>query len=170
LETVHSTREKLIQAARKCLLEIGHSATTVKEIAKSAGVNHGLVHHYFGSKENLFVEILSLEWEEFDRKAEKIFGREDLIEFLIDHLFMNARLFAEFTAMAQTMPVVKKVMNDLFNHRRKQLKERFHFSDEITPYIILATVGGLALQYTIDRSIPVKRVLTELFRPLQMKT
>ena len=48
--------EKLIVAARDLLAEVGPRATSVRSVAARAGVNHGLVHHYFGSKEALLRE------------------------------------------------------------------------------------------------------------------
>ncbi|CAB4601409.1 unannotated protein [freshwater metagenome] len=44
---------KLITAAADMLGEVGPRAMTVRGIAERAGVNHGLVHHYFGSKDAL---------------------------------------------------------------------------------------------------------------------
>lgn len=44
---------KLIAAAADLLGEVGPRAMSVRMVAERAGVNHGLVHHYFGSKEGL---------------------------------------------------------------------------------------------------------------------
>lgn len=43
----------LIAATADLLGEVGPKAMTVRMIAKRAGVNHGLVHHYFGGKAQL---------------------------------------------------------------------------------------------------------------------
>ncbi len=43
----------LIAAAADLLGEVGPKAMTVRMIAERAGVNHGLVHHYFGGKAQL---------------------------------------------------------------------------------------------------------------------
>ena len=45
--------EKLIRAAGELLSEVGPRAASVRAVATRAGVNHGLIHHYFGSKESL---------------------------------------------------------------------------------------------------------------------
>lgn len=49
----NDAQERLISAAADLLGEIGPRAMSVRLIADRAGVNHGLVHHYFGSKEGL---------------------------------------------------------------------------------------------------------------------
>ena len=48
-----AAEEKLIRAAGELLSEVGPRAASVRAVAARAGVNHGLVHHYFGSKEAL---------------------------------------------------------------------------------------------------------------------
>jgi len=54
------TRKKLLEGAQKCLVQEGFRKTSVKAIARYAGVNHGLVHHYFGSKEELLAALVIL--------------------------------------------------------------------------------------------------------------
>lgn len=44
---------QLVTAAADLLGEVGPKAVTVRMIAHRAGVNHGLVHHYFGGKASL---------------------------------------------------------------------------------------------------------------------
>ncbi|MEY2475903.1 MAG: hypothetical protein QOG87_1218 [Actinomycetota bacterium] len=37
---------------------MGHAGLTTRSVAKEAGVNHGLVHYYFGSMESLLLRVL----------------------------------------------------------------------------------------------------------------
>ena len=53
-----AAEEALIDAAERLLVEAGYSAITTRRLAETAGVNHGLVHYYFGSNENLLVQTL----------------------------------------------------------------------------------------------------------------
>ena len=50
--------DALLDAAEQLLLEIGYSAITVRKVAERAGVNHGLVHYYFGSMEDLLLRVV----------------------------------------------------------------------------------------------------------------
>ena len=47
------SEERLIVAASQLLGEVGPKSVSVRMIAERAGVNHGLVHHYFGGKDAL---------------------------------------------------------------------------------------------------------------------
>ncbi|MEU1020191.1 TetR family transcriptional regulator [Streptomyces sp. NPDC005898] len=49
-----ATRDRILQAARDEFSERGYEKTSVRGIAKAAGVDPALVHHYFGTKEQVF--------------------------------------------------------------------------------------------------------------------
>ena len=51
-------RGTLLDAAERLLIEIGYSGLTTRKVAAEAGVNHGLVHYYFGSMEELLLQAL----------------------------------------------------------------------------------------------------------------
>jgi AcrR family transcriptional regulator len=53
-----SAEEALLDAAERLLVDVGHAGITTRRVAEEAGVNHGLVHYYFGSNENLLVRAL----------------------------------------------------------------------------------------------------------------
>jgi AcrR family transcriptional regulator len=54
------TPEDILVAARGLFAERGFQGTTMRAVASSAGVNPALVHHYFGSKQQLFIAALNL--------------------------------------------------------------------------------------------------------------
>jgi AcrR family transcriptional regulator len=54
------TKAAILEAARTLFAENGFSGTSVRAVAGAAGVDPALVHHYFGSKDDLFVASLSL--------------------------------------------------------------------------------------------------------------
>jgi AcrR family transcriptional regulator len=54
------TRVAIIEAARAGFAEAGFDRATIRGIAEDAGVDPALVHHYFGTKEDLFVAAMDL--------------------------------------------------------------------------------------------------------------
>ena len=54
------TRETILEAARATFAEAGYDRATIRRIATTAGVDPALVHHYFGSKEDLFAAAVHL--------------------------------------------------------------------------------------------------------------
>jgi AcrR family transcriptional regulator len=53
-----AAEEALFDAAERLLVEVGYAGITTRRLAEEAGVNHGLVHYYFGSNEQLLVQML----------------------------------------------------------------------------------------------------------------
>ncbi|MEU2336288.1 TetR family transcriptional regulator [Streptomyces sp. NPDC013172] len=54
------TRDRILAAAREEFSERGYEKTSVRGIAKAAGVDAALVHHYFGTKEQVFEAAISV--------------------------------------------------------------------------------------------------------------
>jgi AcrR family transcriptional regulator len=64
-----AAEEALLDAAERLLVDLGHAGITTRRVADEAGVNHGLVHYYFGSNENLLVRAL-------ERFTERLIARQ----------------------------------------------------------------------------------------------
>ncbi len=54
------TRSAILAAARSSFAQRGFAGTTIRAVAASAGVDAALVHHYFGTKDELFLAALEL--------------------------------------------------------------------------------------------------------------
>lgn len=51
-------REQILSAALRVFAKRGFAATKISDIVAGAGMSHGLVYHYFKSKEEIFLELL----------------------------------------------------------------------------------------------------------------
>jgi AcrR family transcriptional regulator len=54
------TRAEVLAAARTSFAEKGFRGTTIRAVAAAAGVDPALVHHYFGTKDDLFLAALEM--------------------------------------------------------------------------------------------------------------
>lgn len=54
------TRAAILSAAREAFAAAGYAGTTIRAVAGAAGVDAALVHHYFGTKDDLFVAAMQL--------------------------------------------------------------------------------------------------------------
>ena len=61
------TRTKLLDAAERLMLEEGYAAVTSRRVGRKAGISSQLVHYYFRTMDDLFLEV-------FRRRAEEGFG------------------------------------------------------------------------------------------------
>ncbi|MFK4834878.1 TetR/AcrR family transcriptional regulator [Microbacterium sp. ZW T2_14] len=51
-------REQLLDVANDLFAERGYEEVSVEDIARSAGVTRGLVHHYFGGRKDVYIALL----------------------------------------------------------------------------------------------------------------
>jgi AcrR family transcriptional regulator len=51
-------RAQILSCARKLFSERHYGAVSMSEVAEAAGVTRGLLHHYFGSKRDLYLEVV----------------------------------------------------------------------------------------------------------------
>ncbi|MCT2548375.1 TetR family transcriptional regulator [Streptomyces atratus] len=56
-------RTRILEAARTEFAERGYDKTSIRGIAKAAGVDSALVHHYFGTKDEVFAAAIELSFE-----------------------------------------------------------------------------------------------------------
>ncbi|HET8821036.1 MAG TPA: TetR family transcriptional regulator [Thermoleophilaceae bacterium] len=65
----HETAEAFLDAAERLLVDAGHEGISTRRLAEEAGANQGLVHYYFGSIDELFVQVL-------ERFTERLVARQ----------------------------------------------------------------------------------------------
>src|SRR5881275_3060484 len=51
-------REQILEAANALFAERAYDEVSVEDIARAAGVARGLVHHYFGSRKDVYLALL----------------------------------------------------------------------------------------------------------------
>jgi len=61
--------ERFLDATERLLITVGYANISTRRIAEEAGANHGLIHYYFGSMEQLFVRVL-------ERFTERLIARQ----------------------------------------------------------------------------------------------
>ncbi|MPM22688.1 putative HTH-type transcriptional regulator YttP [bioreactor metagenome] len=121
-----TTEQKIVEAARKIFTQKGYAATKTRDIAEEAGINLALLNYYFGSKENLFKQIVNEELEDLfglmspflsdsnTTLEEKIrilvkdytkllTENEDLPIFVLNELKNNGNIFNHILQQARTM-------------------------------------------------------------------
>jgi AcrR family transcriptional regulator len=83
------TRDEILAAARNQFAAKGYAGTTIRGIAAEAGVNPALVHHFFGSKDQVFVAALNLPFNPAVMVGTVLDGPRDEIGVRILRLFLG---------------------------------------------------------------------------------
>ena len=72
-----AAEDALLDAAERLLVEVGHAGITTRRLAEEAGVNHGLVHYYFGSNEALLVRALERFTERLIERQRALYASDE---------------------------------------------------------------------------------------------
>jgi AcrR family transcriptional regulator len=91
------TRAKILKAAIKVFAKQGYASGRVESISKAARSHDRMIYYYFGSKEQLFVEVLETIYTQFNEAESRldldlgnpVHGLEQMVEFVwqyyLDH-------------------------------------------------------------------------------------
>ena len=71
-----AAEDALLDAAERLLVEVGYARITTRRLAEEAGVNHGLVHYYFGSNEALLVRALERFTERLIERQRELYAAD----------------------------------------------------------------------------------------------
>ena len=65
-------RSSILEAAEKLFSELGYEGASTRQIAKEAGANIAMINYYFGSKEGVFMEIMTQRITDFKHQLNEI--------------------------------------------------------------------------------------------------
>jgi AcrR family transcriptional regulator len=71
-----AAEEALLDAAEQLLVDVGYAGITTRRLAEEAGINHGLVHYYFGSNENLLLRALERFTERLIERQRELYASD----------------------------------------------------------------------------------------------
>ena len=101
-------RIRILEALNHCLQEKPFSQTSIKDIARTAGVNHGLLHYYFKNKEDILINYIDYVILHYKAVFEEWFAdkrgnglnqkqmTEAFFEFMNDRITLNRQLSKVF--------------------------------------------------------------------------
>jgi AcrR family transcriptional regulator len=127
-------RAALLDAAERLLIEDGAEGMTTRRIASEAGVNHGLVHYYFGSVGNLVVATFERFTDRLIARQREMYARESpFIEkwrtamgyMEVDLASGYPKIWAELQAMAYNHPELRESFARVTGEWRAVLREAF---------------------------------------------
>jgi AcrR family transcriptional regulator len=113
----------ILDAAERLLIEVGHAAISTRKLAEEAGVNAGLIHYYFGSMEEVFLQVLERFTARLTQRQAAMYGsdlpfiqkwRTAMGYLLEDRESGYQKLLFELQAMAWNRPELRERIRDVF--------------------------------------------------------
>jgi TetR/AcrR family transcriptional regulator len=125
--------DKLLDAAERLLVEVGQSGITTRRLAEEAGVNHGLVHYYFGSIENLLVRVLERFTLRLTARQRAMYGADvpfiekwrQAMRYLVSEDVEYEKIWLELQALAWSRPELHERLAHVNEEWRSVLREAF---------------------------------------------
>ena len=128
-----AAEEALLDAAERLLVEVGYAGITTRRLAEEAGVNHGLVHYYFGSNENLLMRALERFTERLIARQRELYAADlpflekwrTAMRYLVAEDVTYEKVSLELQAVGWNNPDVRKRLARVNAEWRKVLTDAF---------------------------------------------
>jgi AcrR family transcriptional regulator len=135
VSTARSAAEgALLDAAERLLVDAGHAGITTRRLAEEASVNHGLVHYYFGSIENLLVRTLERFTERLVERQRAMYASPDVpfiekwrtaMRYLVEEDVRYEKVWLELQALSWNRPELRERLAYIDGEWRDVLTEAF---------------------------------------------
>ena len=111
-----STRNRIIESAKKLFAEQGYQKTTIMDISKQVGLSEAALYEYFQGKEDLLLTIPDL-WvsELLTDLEEQLFGIKGALNKLRKYLWWNMRRIEQAPLDAKVVYLVLKTNANFMN-------------------------------------------------------
>lgn len=167
-----NSRTKILAAFAALLLEEGAQEISIRKVAKRAEVNHGLVHHYFGSKDGLLVAGMRFMADQKIRsllQAVVQMPPDQLAEGMCRLLVEDPdfpRFLQEMASLSRQSPGMAESLREIVTSRATLLQVAFGLSQEQAVYF-QATIAGLQFLKSLTGSSFIAPGAQELMRRFQ---
>jgi AcrR family transcriptional regulator len=128
----YETEQALLDAAERLLVDVGAAEITTRRVADEAGANHGLVHYYFGSVEQLLVRVLERFTERLIERQRQLYRADapflEKWRMAMAHLEEDRpyqKIWFELQVLAWNRPELQELLTRVHAEWRAVLSEAF---------------------------------------------
>jgi AcrR family transcriptional regulator len=126
-------REQILDTANDLFADRGYEEVSIEDIASTAGVTRGLVHHYFGGRSDVYIALLERIGTVREEQLRPPVGRSararvaDTVSRWLDWTEKNKLIYLGTVAPGEDIadPDVRRLVGDL-RHRAVALLAGFH--------------------------------------------
>lgn len=123
-------RLQILKALDRCIQEKSFEKTTIRDIARAAGVNHGVLHYYFRDKEEILLAYIDYVIDDYSAQARQWLGGldpgsmtkkaflEEVFAFVNHRITLNlslSRVFVEIWEISLYHPQVRDKLRQAYS-------------------------------------------------------
>ena len=173
---------QILKALDACLQEKSFEKTSIKDIARVAGVNHGVLHYYFTGKEDILLNYIDYVIDDYQSQAREWLGSQDpgtytksgfideVFGFINNRITLNrnlSRIFVEIWEIALYNGEVRSKLQEAYSRWVEEMGSMIshHIEDKVfarnVSVAMVAFWEGMALFSTIfpQGSLGIEEVL-----------
>ena len=168
-------RLQLMDISRQLFSSRGVDGTTIEEIARSAGVSKPIVYEHFGSKEALYMEVVTNEYRELLARITESLSGEDTSRVLLEKAALAILTYIEdntagFRILVRDAPpsepggtyatLLSKVTEQVEEILADEFTQRGFSSEDSSIYAqMLVGMVAMTAQWWLDARVPDKRTV-----------
>ena len=164
--------QRIVEAMRRSVARRGTAGSTFDHVSREAGVSRGLLHYYFGTKEQLLVEAArrdcELRMELLERQLAGAQTADDFIDLMAQNLQETVREDPEFVTLVFELFMLSRRNEDIATEYRGLMQRmrgqvaamlalaqgegilRLHAEPEAVADVLFSLGDGLALRMLAD--------------------
>ena len=153
-----AAEDALLDAAERLLVDAGYSGITTRRLAEEAGLNHGLVHYYFGSIENVLVRTLERFTKRLIERQRAMYATDipfiekwrTAMRYLVEEDVRYEKVWLELQALGWNQPEMRERLAAVDGEWRGVLMEAFaNPREELDLDIPLEALVSLVVTFNI---------------------
>ena len=159
------TRAHLLDAAEQVMLAEGYAAVTSRRVGRQAGISSQLVHYYFRTMDDLFLEVFRRRAEEGFAQFARAIAAQPALRTIWNSLRAGpgSTFNLEFVALANHRKAIRAEMASYAERFRSMqleaissiLSARGPLPDGVTPEVVLVALAGVAQLIALESALGV---------------
>ncbi|MGX7073426.1 TetR/AcrR family transcriptional regulator [Falseniella ignava] len=184
MNTVVTSREKILQTSRELIQQQGWSAVSIRSVATACGVSVGSIYNYFDSKVELIAATVESVWCEIFHRPEDVAVFEDIqvcITWIYDRMAYGCKQYPGFFTLhslgflweeksdgkRRMQQTWQHILNGLCSVLKKDTKIRSDaFTEDFTPEKFADVLFSLMLSALLRQDYEPSAVLEIIRRTL----
>lgn len=184
MNTVVTSREKILQTSRELIQQQGWSAVSIRSVATACGVSVGSIYNYFDSKTELIAATVESVWCEIFHRPEDVAVFEDIqvcITWIYDRMAYGCKQYPGFFTLhslgflreeksdgkRRMQQTWQHIVNGLCSVLKKDTKIRSDaFTEDFTPEKFADVLFSLMLSALLRQDYDPSAVLEIIRRTL----
>jgi AcrR family transcriptional regulator len=169
-----ATRALIVTATNQLIRDEGYASVSTRRVAARAGLKPSLVHYYFPTTDDLFVEVSRQGAAESDQMIEAALTAEDPVRALWEFFVDTSRtaMALEFMALANHRPAVREYMAQHSEEMRERqvgifkriLGDRIDRLDGFDPAGLSVVLAGIGRAIVMEQGLGVSTGHAEAMR------